>query len=424
MNPTRVLASLLSILFLRTGAPSYAQTRPMTLNAYLGVALQKNPLLKSAEQVRASAVYSRESVRKRYYPQIGIASHFIVAPGYDEAVTNGGELGAQVVGSYTVYDGGARSYEIQKGGIGIDQGTLTMARTRAEIIYSVSSAFALAVKEKRELAVAEESSTELRNYLQLVKQLHASGQGSETDVLKTTVSLNNAIIDINARKSAFANSLLALAQASGVSSDNVTDIDTTALAASFDTTLDVHRSIDITSQELLLKQAELEAEIAGSRLQPTIALGADAGALTSLPNLQQGVNNVFGASLGLTVSLPLFTFGSLQNNYDAAKASAQSISFQIDYARTSLGHDFRMTRNSIERAGAEIAGLQQNLVVADQNLLLSRARYAGGTGLSLEVLDAIQSINQIKLAIEEARLELAQNIFKLNRLNYSGVSQE
>jgi outer membrane protein TolC len=63
-------------------------------------------------------------------------------------------------------------------------------------------------------------------------------------------------------------------------------------------------------------------------------------------------------------------------------------------------------------------------VVAEQNLLLSKARYAGGSGLSLEVLDAIQMVNQIKLAIEEARSQLAVSVFKLNRLNYCGAAQE
>jgi hypothetical protein len=63
-------------------------------------------------------------------------------------------------------------------------------------------------------------------------------------------------------------------------------------------------------------------------------------------------------------------------------------------------------------------------VAAEQNLLLSKARYAGGSGLSLEVLDAIQMVNQIKLVIEEALSQLAMSVFKLNRLDYSGAALE
>ncbi|MGA3244934.1 MAG: TolC family protein [Bacteroidota bacterium] len=422
MKSKSILACLFLISVFVTGTRLRAQARLVSLTDYLNVALQKNPLLRAAEQGKASAVYSSESVRKGYLPQFGIASHFIVAPGYDQAVTNGGEVSAQIVGLYTLYDGGTRSYEIQKGGVGVEQGALNINRTRADIVYSVSTAFAAAVKEKRELDVAEQSYAQLKDYLQLVKQLHASGQGSETDVLKTTVDLNNVAININARKVAFGNSLLVLAQASGLPSADVADVDSTVVSTPFDTTFYADRNIDLASQELLLKQADLDAQIAGSKLRPTVSLGGDVGALTSLPNLQQGFSNVFGASVGLSFSLPFLTFGSLENGYNAAKASAISISLQNDYARTSLGHEFRITRNGVERANAEIAALQNNLVVAEQNLLLSKARYAGGSGLSLEVLDAIQMVNQIKLAIEEARSQLAMSVFKLNRLNYSGVA--
>ena len=424
MTLRRILAALAASTALIALAEAQTPLRLLTLSDYLSVALKSNPLIASAEQAKAASEYTSESVQKGYYPQIGIASHFITAPGYDQAITNGGELGAQVVGSYVLYDGGARSYEIQKGTVGVEQGSLNIARTKADIIYSVSTAFAAAVKEKRELEVAKEGLNQLREYLQLVEQLHASGQGSEADVLKTTVDLNNAVIDIDSRRVEFANSLLALAQASGLSVDSVRDVDSSVVTARYDTVLDEQQNIEVVSQQLNLKQAELETQIAGSRLRPALSLGADAGALTSLPNLQQGISNVFGASVGLSVSLPLFTFGSLQSSYDAAHADAQSISLQNEYARTSLAHDFLITRNNINRARAEIAAFQRNLVVAEQNLMLSKARYAGGNGLSLEVLDAIQMVNQIKISIEEARSEMAMSIFKLNRLNYSGAQKE
>jgi outer membrane protein len=424
MKAAHTLRTLSLILMLVGSEQIHAQGKPLSLSDYLNAALKSHPLLGSAEQARASALYGSEAVRKGYYPQIGIASHFIAAPGYDQAVTNGGEFGAQITASYLLYDGGARSFEIQKAGIGVDQGTLYQTRTKADITFSVSAAFAAAVKEKRELDVVEQDYGQLNEYLQLVKQLHASGQGDETDVLKTTVEMNNVKIDVDARKITYKNSLILLAQVAGLPTVDVKDVDTALQPLSFDTTFSATQNIDLTSQGLVLKQAELDAQIAGAKLRPNISVGADAGALTSLPNLQQGFSNVFGASVGLSLTVPFFTFGSVENNYNAARASAKSISLQNDYVRSSLEHDFDATKNNIEKATSEITALQNNLLVAEQNLLLSKARYAGGSGLSLEVLDAIRMANQIRLAIEEARFEMATSIFKLTRLNYSGVHQE
>jgi len=424
MNFARNCRTFSSVLLFFVSAQISAQVKPLSLSDYLKAALEKHPLLKSAEQVKSSAVYGSEAVQQGYYPQIGIGSHFIAAPGYDEAVTNGGELGAQITASYLLYDGGARSFEIQKAGLGVDQGSLNQDRTRADIVYTVSTAFVTAVKEKRELEVVEQEYRQLHEYLQLVTQLHAAGQGGEIDVLKTTVELNNVQIDIDARRTSSRNSLLSLAQAAGLPLMEVTDVDTSVLAPSYDTTFSATRSVDLASQQLLLKQAELDAQIAGAKMRPNISVGADAGALTSLPNLQPGLTNVFGASLGLSVTLPIFTFGSVENMYNAAEAMAKGISLQSDYARSSFESDFIATRNSVERAHSAIGALLNNLSVAEQNLLLSRARYAGGSGLSLEVLDALRTVNQIQLAVEEARFQMQTGIFKLNRLNYSGVHQD
>ena len=421
MKFKQIIRTLFVICVLSIAVRAQGQLKPLSLSDYLKAALKYNPLLGSAEQMKTSAKYSSEAVRKSYYPQIGVGSHLIVAPGYDPAITNGGEFGAQISGSYLIYDGGARGYEIQKGGVGVEQGTLNQSRTKADIVYSVSTAFVAALKEKRELDVVEDGYSLLDNYLQLVKQLQASGQGSETDVLKTTVDLNNAAIDINARKVSFANSLLALAQAAGLPSNEVTDVDTSSVAISYDTTFHAEKSIDLQSQALLLKQADLEAEIASAKLKPIVSVGADAGALTSLPNIKPGLANVFGVSMGISVSLPVFTIGSLQDNYLAAEANSKSISLQNDYARNSLVHNFQATKNDIARARSEIDAFKKNLVVAQQNYLLSKAKYAVGSGLSIEVLSAVQMVNQIRLAIEEARAQMEMSVLKLNRLNYSGA---
>ncbi len=416
--------TLVLILLFIGSVQLYAQVKPLSLSEYLNAALKNHPLLSSAEQARTSALYGSQAVQQGYYPQFGVASHFLAAPGYDEAVTNGGEIGAQITASYLLYDGGARSYEIQKAGIGVDAGSLNQDRTKADVIFSVSSAFVTAVKEKRELEVVEQDFDQVRDYLQLVTQLHAAGQGDEIDVLKTTVELNNVMIDVDARKTAYRNSLLSLAQTAGLPMVDVTDVDTVFQLPAYDTTFSASRNIDLASQGLQVKQAELDAQIVGARLRPNISIGADAGALTSLPNIRPGLPNVFGASLGLSVTLPLLTFGSIENSYRAAEANAKSLSLQGDYARSALELDFITTRNSVERAKSGIAALEHNLGAATQNLLLSKARYAGGSGLSLEVLDAIRMVNQIRLAIEEARYLRETGTIKLSRLNYSGVHQE
>ncbi len=421
MKSNNISAVIVCSILLLTGRSVYAQGAPKSLTEYLSAAMRSNPLLASAAQDRVSAEYSGRSIREAYRPQIGITSHLIVAPGYDPAITNGGELGAQLTASYTLYDGGTSSLEIERGDLGTTRGKLGEARLRADVVYSVSTAYVDAVRQKRELGVIRNEYDLLSDYLVLVKQLHAAGQGSETDVLKTTVDLNNVAVDMSTRRVAYASALLSLAQVCGLPSSEVTDVDTSVVSVSYDSVFNARQNVDLASLDLAQKDAELQARIAGSRLGPTVSVGADAGALTSLPNLQQGLANVFGASVMVSVSMPVFTLGSLEDNYNAAQAAEKSVSLRNRYSRDEVSSEFIKTRNAIAQADSQITALKSNLDIADENLLLTKSRYAGGSGLSLEVLDAIRSVNQIRLSIEEARASRAMSELKLNRLNYNGA---
>lgn len=174
-----------------------AQTRFFTLNDYLNGALKMSPRIASSRLERRSAVYGSEAVSQGHLPQIGISSQLVVAPtvGYDPAVTNGGEFGAQLGASYVLYNGGLKNLQMQKGDLGVLQGTANMRKVQADVLYNTSVAFSFAVKEKRELTVLQQSVEVLKDYLILVREIHASGQGSESDVLNTSVQLNNAMIE-------------------------------------------------------------------------------------------------------------------------------------------------------------------------------------------------------------------------------------
>ena len=418
----RVISGFVAVVVIASAAQLCAQTTPHSLPDYLRAALKENPLVRSAEATQESAQYYSHSVRESFYPQVAVGSHVIAAPGYDQAITNGGELAAQISGSYMLYDGGVKSLETQSGDVGVEQSNLNRTRTIADIVYAVSISYVSAVKQKRELGVVTEEYNALNEYLQLIKQLHASGQGSETDLLKTTVDLNNAGIDIATRRTSYANALIALAQASGLPSSEVTDVDTSTVPLEYDTTFSGAKNVDIEGQRLALQQAKLQAGIVASRMRPVVSLGADAGMFTSLPNLRNGLANVFGASVGVSVSLPIFTIGSLEDSYKASEAAAKSLFLQNQYNESSIERQFEATLNDISSADSQITAQHGNLVVARQNMIISKARYAGGSGLSLEVLNAIQMVNQIELSIEEARAARELGVLKLNRLNYTGVN--
>ncbi|HUI30441.1 MAG TPA: TolC family protein [Candidatus Acidoferrales bacterium] len=402
---------------------SFAQTKFFTLDDYLGAALKMSPLIASSKLERNSAVYAREGVSRGFLPQIGINSQFILAPsaGYDPAVTNGGQLGAQLGASYVLYNGGLKNLQIQKGDLGIIQGTANLKKTQADVLYSTAVAFAGAVKEKRELDVLGQNVDLLKDYLTLVRELHASGQGSESDVLNTSVEFENAKIEADAMAGSYRNALLDLSQSSGVPSDEAADVDTTLTVVRVDTVFHDTNNVDLAAALLEKQGADFDAEMVVSQARPSVSLEADAGALTSLPNLQRGLANVLGAEVGISFTLPIITYGYYDDQYASAHLKAGSISAQNEFLRSSLTAQFAQARNNYRQANKELELLESNLSTAEKNFALAKAKYAGGGGSSLEVLNAIQLINQIEMSMEETRNTIVLSAFKMQRLNYSGT---
>lgn len=425
MRSKRLAASFLVVGFLFLhAAGSSAQIKPSTLDDYLNAALKMNSLVASSRFENSSAVYESKAVRRGYLPQIGINSELVVAPsaGYDPAVTNGGEFGAQIGTSYLLYNGGLKNLQIQKGDVGILQGSANLKKMQADVLYGTAVAFAIAIKARRQLGVLEQNAELLKDYLILVEELHASGQADESDVLNTSVQLKNATIEEDAMKSSYRNALLDLSQESGVPQDEVSEVDTSLLLMTVDTTFHDTSNIDLTAAELEKQSSDFDAEIIRTQANPSVSLEADAGALTSLPNIKPGLPNLFGAEVGVSFTLPVITYGYYDNQYTAAHLKAQSLSEQNLFLKKSLMAQFAQARNDYEQANAELISLESNLTTARQNYVLTKAKYAGGSGSSLEVLYAIQLINQIEMSIEETRATILVSAFKMQRLNYSGAA--
>ncbi|MGC8595651.1 MAG: TolC family protein [Candidatus Kryptoniota bacterium] len=409
------------ILIFSFSATAQENKYPYTLSDFLREALKHNQIILSAANQQSSVVFSALAVKEGYLPQFNIGSHLIVAPsrGYDPAITNGGEFGAQIGGSYLVYDGGSKELSIRKADIGVDQSKTLLNSTKSDVLYLVSTAFVEAQKQERELVVLQNNYNLLEEYLKLVNALHFSGQASESDILKTMVRVNNAKISMETQLTSLKNSLKNLAVYSGISVDKVTKVDTTFTIESADTTFLPDRNPEVQAGNLQLYSAKLQVALAKAQVKPTVSIGVDAGALTSLPNLQQGLSNVFGASAGIYVSMPIITLGAIENRVKSEEAITRSVEAQNHFLVINLEKEFEVARNEYLRSVDKLKALRKNLVVALKNLSLSQARYAGGNGSSLEVLDAIQLVNDVRMSIEETQADLQLSLAAMKRLNNS-----
>jgi outer membrane protein TolC len=393
-----------------------------TLEECISIA-RKNSL---ALRISASSIHStlsaQEELKMTARPQLKFGAGTIYAPtskyfGYDPALSNGGQIAGQLILQQQIYDGGIRDLKSAQLDLELSHLSQEHYANDRDIIFGVREAY-IELLFAQETAVLQQASTEqLSEYLDLVNRMYHGGNGSYTDVLKTTIQLASARIDVEQALESQNIAKLSLAQAMGIPGD-------TAIRASGTlehltrTTTDslgiVVTDSSFTNLDLQMAQIEIEkdlidVQLAQSERLPTILLNTDAGILTSYDNLHLPIgerSSMLGASIGISIELPIFTWGAIDLRTEQRKLAVEIKQDQKEQLRRSLLIERQKTLIRLHKALNELVALKRNIVVAEENYSLTKSKYAAGGSLAIEVLSA----QQLLIETQTASLQSESNI--------------
>ena len=370
--------------------------------------------------IRASGLAHDELMKTRL-PQLKVSSDLSYAPasgtfGYDPAITDGGQVGARVSVEQSLYDGGVRN--LKSGQLSVEHSALTRERELGErdLKLTVEQSFIGGLQSQRAIELQQESARQLKEYLDLVERLSKGGAASYTDVLKTQMQLQSAERSIQKAHESLASAKYVLAELMGGS------IDTSfALAGSLGallpnrradgTALDIEQNLDIALAALNVNKSTFETELVKSERLPVISAVADAGVLTSFDNLRLSTperSGVYGYMVGITLEVPLFTWGATDLRIQQRELATQALTLQLEGVKRSVATEYQKTVFQMSKSDERLRSIRTSLKAAEQNFALTKAKYAAGGVLSLEVLSAQQLLTDLKLeeleTIAEAEL--------------------
>jgi outer membrane protein len=270
----------------------------LTLERCIAVARGNSPELRIASSAVEASRLDRKLADQSRWPRLRFVGGAGYAPasldfGYDPAVSNGGELGAQIVAEQTLYSGGRLGLQTEQATTAIVQHSLESQQQDRNLVYAVRQAFIelLAAEQQRDLI--DQSLEQLAGYADLVAGLRSSGRVGNADVLSARVELARGQIDSSKASIAATSARLNLSRLLGLPQDSVLTIvgslDNLLVDVS-DTTVDTSdttriENLDISTAQLGLKQSHLALDLTRSQWKPTVALTADAGLVTSRENL-------------------------------------------------------------------------------------------------------------------------------------------
>lgn len=427
------LKKALPLIFLALVASStlLGQT-DWTLDKCLGVARERSPKLQAARNVVRSSEFSQSELLTSRLPQLRIGLNSLYSPvtgqfGYDDVITNRGQIAGQLIVQQSMYDGGVRGLKVDQLETEIEQRNKEYRLSDRDLTYEVRQAFVEVIRAQRENDLQLGNVQQLKDYLELVKRLTKGGIGSSTDLLKTEVQLATAQLALQKAIVAAALDRYALLELLSISPDtSVTFADSleglvqTQLDSTGSSVWHPDASLELVVLNMEYRRSLVDIELARHQAWPSVSLVGDAGLLTSGDNLQLAPADRYravGYSLGITVDVPVFNWGATDLRVQQNRLASENLRLQSELLYRSLDSESRRLLLLLESARERLRLVRTNRGASEENFLLTKSKYAVGGSLAIEVLSAQQLLTDAKIAELQNLAEIENLKAKLDRLH-------
>ncbi len=410
-----LLRSLTAIVLVATFLSVSARAADsLTIDRCLDIAKANNPNLSIAGDARRAAAFGKTAARKMYLPQFRFAGGAGYAPwslsfGYDPAVSNGGELGARIIGEQTVYDGGMRSLDIREAGLGVDFQDVAYRQTERDVVFAVRQAFIDLLHARQEQLSLDESAARLSEYADLAKRLNAAGTVGYTDLLSARIGLTNARTSAMTAAQEVAKARYRLVQVMGTPDDTsfavIGSLDSLLVVAEEITgslpPIDAAVNLDLRAAQVDYSLSRLAVGRIKAERRPQISLTGDVGVLTSRQNLQMPAPeryNSYGYSVGVGIDLFLWDWGARKARIEQSTVESRAAFERIKVVDQSIQTEYRALRVQMENAVQRLHEIRTMIESARENYALFMAKYADGDASSYDVLAAEQALTDARLS--------------------------
>ena len=293
--------------------------------------------------------------------------------------------------------------------------------TRAEIIAKTDEAFWRVVSLQEKLKLANAYETLLDRLVTDLENMHDEGIITRNDVLKAQVKQNEAKLKKLQAENGCALSKMALAQVIGmeeddieIESDQITELPP-ALPASYHGEILPDRRAEIAMLKEKTAIMESKKNIERARFMPDIVLTGGYGWMN--PNPYNGLRNEFGGnwSVGVVVSMPVFTWGERRNDLHAAKLKMESAELELNEAREMIDLQIRQNRYRYSEAlkKAEMTALSKEQ--AEENMRITRENLTEGRSRLTELLEAQLQWENASSEHIDALVEMKTTLLELDK---------
>lgn len=390
-------------------------------------AKDSNPELRKSLAERNQAFEKINEARGSLLPQLGLGASADYKSGYrDNNNTESNAIGASLTLTQSVFNMALwRQLNIQEKTAGMSD--VTYQTSQQKLILDTATAYFDVLRAIDSLSFIEAQKEQVYRQLDQTTQRFNVGLVAITDVQNARANYDSVLAQEVAGRNQLDNALEKLRQVSGIYYINLASLNISRFSTTSPDSIEKllkdaeERNLSLLSARLGQDLARENIRLAQSGHLPTVDLNASTGVSNShshgsaLPPATAGNsrNSYSGQnSIGLSVSIPLYTGGKTSSQVEQAQYGFTSASEQLESVYRSIVQIARSSYNNISASISSIKAYQQVVVSAQSSLDATEAGYQVGTRTIVDVLNATTTLYDAKQKLSNARYD-----YLINQLN-------
>lgn len=414
-GPLRRLALGLALAF---GSVAAAQAQSLlelyeAARAYDATYLSARSLAESQQYV----LEQRRAVMRASASATASVGRSITDPPNDSNLSTGGSSGASVSARQPLFNR-ANSISVEQAEKGYQASRYDLEAAEQDLIVRVSQAYFDVLAAQDVLATANANRTAISEQLASAKRNFEVGTATITDTREAQARSDLAVATELAAENDLRNKRIFLEQLVGRPNVSPKPL---ALPAALPPL--PSQSVDewvtradqqhptVRRAQIGYENAQLETEKARAGRLPTVDATAQGG--TSRP--RPGPGNSHSATIGLQLSVPLYTGGSIQNRIKETLVLEQKAREDLEAARRAVATATRQTFFGVQSGLAQVKAFEAAESSSQLALEATQLGYKVGVRVNLDVLNAQTQLFTARRDLARARYDVLLNNLRLRQ---------
>jgi len=394
------------------------QAQTTDLSYYIHRSIENSPLLKDYQNQTMMNRMDSLILKATYRPQVNFSSINNYPPivkgyGYDEAISNGGNYSALLTVSQTIIGRGNMKERLNT--YSLENQSVQNAKKISEqdLKLAVTTQYLTAYGILQEFQFNEDIEKLLKKEEVLLKKLTENTVYKQTDYLNFQVTLQQQQLLVSQQKADYQNNIALLNYLCGIADTSFVQLENPEIALrpspSFENTLQYYNfqidSLKIKNSDVLIDYD----------YRPKLDVYADAGFNSSFAYTPY---KNFGASIGLSLVVPIYDGGQRQKQHSKMKASEDTRKNYQDFSRQQYRQQTGQLVQQLEQTEG-IIDQAQNVVRSAQTLVeaYSKQMQTGDAAITDYILSINNYLNAKHVIIQQTNNKL-QIINQINYWNY------